>query len=46
MKSWSPSSWREKPIKQQPTYADQEVLLGVEKQIATFPPLVFAGAVA
>ncbi len=43
MERWSPDSWRSKPIVQVPTYADPEALADVEKQISTFPPLVFAG---
>src|ERR1700741_2623959 len=43
MNSWSPSSWRSKPIEQAPVYADQRALADVEKQLASFPPLVFAG---
>ena len=41
--SWSPSSWREFPIKQQPEYKDKEALLKIEKELSTFPPLIFAG---
>ncbi len=41
--SWSPNSWREFPIKQQPTYQDQELLKSVEKEIESYPPLIFAG---
>lgn len=43
--SWSPQSWRGKPIKQQPTYASQEQLSAVEQILAQRPPLVFAGEV-
>ncbi len=43
MERWSPDSWRSKPIVQVPTYADEAALADVEKQISTFPPLVFAG---
>jgi 3-deoxy-7-phosphoheptulonate synthase len=39
---WTPDSWRDFPIKQQPTYADQEKLLKVEKELASYPPLIFA----
>jgi 3-deoxy-7-phosphoheptulonate synthase len=42
-KIWTPSSWRDFPIKQQPTYVDQEKLLKVEKELSTYPPLIFAG---
>src|SRR5512133_2584452 len=39
----TPDSWRNKPIEQVPNYTEQQALLDVEKQLATFPPLVFAG---
>src|SRR5580700_9407347 len=40
---WSPASWRRKPIEQVPDYADRATLAEVERQLAGFPPLVFAG---
>jgi 3-deoxy-7-phosphoheptulonate synthase len=40
---WTPDSWRGKPVLQMPDYPDKQALADVEKQIATFPPLVFAG---
>ena len=40
---WTPDSWRAKPIMQVPDYPDPRGLSDVEKQLATFPPLVFAG---
>ncbi|HWK88223.1 MAG TPA: 3-deoxy-7-phosphoheptulonate synthase class II [Xanthobacteraceae bacterium] len=40
---WTPESWRSKPIVQVPDYPDQQALEATEKQLATFPPLVFAG---
>jgi 3-deoxy-7-phosphoheptulonate synthase len=40
---WSPDSWRKKPVVQVPEYPDQKALEQVEQQLATFPPLVFAG---
>src|SRR6188768_4498890 len=40
---WTPDSWRKKPIQQVPDYPDEQALADVEKQLATFPPLVFAG---
>jgi 3-deoxy-7-phosphoheptulonate synthase len=43
MERWSPESWRSKPVVQVPDYADKAALADVEKQIAGFPPLVFAG---
>ena len=41
--SWSPSSWRDFPIKQQPEYKDKELLKKVEEELKTFPPLIFSG---
>lgn len=43
MTPWSRSSWRDKPIKQQPTYPDQVRLKEIEEQLKNYPPLVFAG---
>ena len=43
MSTWSPSSWREKPILQQPTYPDKTKLEAVLKELKNYPPLVFAG---
>lgn len=43
MTKWSPNSWRAKPIKQVPAYPDPAALKATEAQLATFPPLVFAG---
>ncbi|MAL64234.1 MAG: 3-deoxy-7-phosphoheptulonate synthase class II [Rhizobiales bacterium] len=43
MQNWSPSSWREKPIRHVPVYGHEVHLHEVEKTIATYPPLVFAG---
>jgi 3-deoxy-7-phosphoheptulonate synthase len=40
---WTPDSWRQKPIQQVPAYPDIKALDSVEKQLAGFPPLVFAG---
>src|SRR5947209_12306642 len=40
---WTPDSWRSKPVKQVPDYPDAKALADVEAQLATFPPLVFAG---
>ena len=40
---WTPSSWRAEPIEQVPVYANPAALAGVERQLAGFPPLVFAG---
>jgi 3-deoxy-7-phosphoheptulonate synthase len=40
---WTPDSWRARPILQAPEYPNSAALAEVEKQLATFPPLVFAG---
>src|SRR6267142_2642792 len=40
---WTPESWRTKPVLQMPDYPDAKALADVEAQLATFPPLVFAG---
>ncbi len=39
---WTPSSWRDFPIKQQPIYDDMKKVKKVEKELATYPPLIFA----
>ncbi len=43
MSIWSPTSWREKPILQQPTYPNKDELNRVLKELENYPPLVFAG---
>ena len=43
MPAWTPDSWRSKPIQQAPVYPDLAALSDVERQLAGFPPLVFAG---
>jgi 3-deoxy-7-phosphoheptulonate synthase len=40
---WTPDSWRQFPIKQQPTYKDKEALKKVEEELSSYPPLIFAG---
>ena len=40
---WTPDSWRSKSVLQMPQYPDAGALADVEAQLATFPPLVFAG---
>src|SRR5580700_8127338 len=42
-KSWTPDSWRARPVLQVPQYPDAKALADVEAQLATFPPLFFAG---
>ena len=41
--SWHPASWRTKPAQQIPSYADTVALGAVERELAGYPPLVFAG---
>ncbi|WP_193181762.1 class II 3-deoxy-7-phosphoheptulonate synthase [Nisaea sediminum] len=41
--TWSPDSWRGKPIKQVPAYPDADRLAAVEKELSGYPTLVFAG---
>ncbi len=41
--NWTPDSWRKFPVLQVPDYADKDKLAVVEKRLAGFPPLVFAG---
>jgi 3-deoxy-7-phosphoheptulonate synthase len=40
---WTPEGWRARPVLQMPDYPDAKSLAEVEAQLATFPPLVFAG---
>ena len=40
---WSPASWRGKTAAQMPDYPDAPALAEVERTLAGFPPLVFAG---
>jgi 3-deoxy-7-phosphoheptulonate synthase len=42
VKPWSPNSWRDFPIVQQPNYPDVAALDKIESQLNTAPPLVFA----
>jgi len=42
-KAWTPASWRNLPVMQLPVYDDLAKLAEVEKQLAGYPPLVFAG---
>ena len=43
MSIWEKSNWRSKPRVQMPDYINQDVLNSVEKQLSSYPPLVFAG---
>ncbi len=40
---WTPNSWRDFPIKQQPIYSDMSKLKKVEQELSSYPPLIFAG---
>ncbi|MFG1395595.1 class II 3-deoxy-7-phosphoheptulonate synthase [Roseixanthobacter pseudopolyaromaticivorans] len=40
---WRPDSWRFYPVVQMPNYTDAEALTEVERKLASYPPLVFAG---
>src|SRR4051812_19017641 len=42
-RAWTPGSWRSMPIRQVPDYPDAARLEAMERRIAGFPPLVFAG---
>ena len=41
--NWHPSGWRKKPRVQMPDYTDPQALEAVERKLAGYPPLVFAG---
>ncbi|WP_043644502.1 class II 3-deoxy-7-phosphoheptulonate synthase [Caenispirillum salinarum] len=41
--TWTPDSWRSKPIQQVPVYPDADMLAATEKTLRAMPPLVFAG---
>jgi len=40
---WSADSWRNFPVKHQPTYSDMTALKLTEEKLKSLPPLVFAG---
>lgn len=40
---WTPSSWQEFPVGQQPAWPDEGALQQALKHVASMPPLVFAG---
>ncbi|HZD00011.1 MAG TPA: 3-deoxy-7-phosphoheptulonate synthase class II [Actinomycetes bacterium] len=42
-RSWAPDGWRRLPAAQQPEWPDPAALEAVLEQVATLPPLVFAG---
>jgi 3-deoxy-7-phosphoheptulonate synthase len=41
--AWTPSSWQDRPARQQPDWPDSDRLGGALKTLAGYPPLVFAG---
>jgi 3-deoxy-7-phosphoheptulonate synthase len=41
--TWSPSSWRNHPAQQQPSWPDDAALEAALKTLSGYPPLVFAG---
>ena len=43
--TWSPTSWRSKPIRQAPAYPDASAFAAAEDTLRRSPPLVFAGEV-
>src|SRR4051794_39369262 len=43
MSTWSPPTWHERPAGQQPAWPAVAALARAQKQLATYPPLVFAG---
>ncbi len=43
MTDWQKTDWRAKPRVQMPDYTDAAALEGVERRLAAYPPLVFAG---
>ena len=43
MPAWTPSSWRDCPIRQVPSYPDADRLADYERKLGKYPPLVFAG---
>ena len=45
MNDWNLDSWKNHVAKHMPNYEDKNELSNVEKKLASFPPLVFAGEV-
>jgi len=41
--TWTPTSWRDRPAVQQPSWPDEAAFEAVLKQLSSLPPLVFAG---
>lgn len=43
MTNWTPTAWRAKTAAQQPDWPDEAALEAALKELASYPPLVFAG---
>ena len=43
--TWSPDSWHGKPIKQQPSYRDENAVAAALARVRELPPLVAHGEV-
>ena len=41
--NWTPHTWKEFPVDQQPDWPNSNELENVLKEISSLPPLVFAG---
>jgi 3-deoxy-7-phosphoheptulonate synthase len=41
--TWTPETWRSRPIRQVPAYPDPARLAATEEKLRRYPPLVFAG---
>ena len=41
--TWTPNTWRDRPVRQLPAYPDATRLDTMERKIGKYPPLVFAG---
>jgi 3-deoxy-7-phosphoheptulonate synthase len=43
---WTPASWRGRPARQLPVYADPQKLAAAEQHLAAWPPLIFPGEIS
>ncbi|MSO71463.1 MAG: 3-deoxy-7-phosphoheptulonate synthase class II [Alphaproteobacteria bacterium] len=41
--TWTPETWRSKPVEQAPAYPDANKLAAAESVLRRYPPLIFAG---
>ncbi|HEX7891783.1 MAG TPA: 3-deoxy-7-phosphoheptulonate synthase class II [Ramlibacter sp.] len=46
MDTWTPSSWRERPVLQMPVYPDATALASAEQRLGALPPLIFPGEIS